>query len=84
MAAHCRYCGRRILWVETHKGNRMPLDPEPSAVGNVILEQAACSEGQLGLRRAYVLRRRDYWAGDRYTPHFTTCPGAERFRRGKW
>ena len=81
MASTCRGCGRPVLWVETSTGKRMPLDPETSATGNVVLEQASSSEGPLGAFRAHVLRRGEVWPGDRYVAHFATCPKAEQFRR---
>ena len=34
----CRSCGAPILWRETHAGRRMPIDPEPVADGNVVIE----------------------------------------------
>lgn len=80
MAAHCRGCGREILWAETRSGKRIPLDPEPSVAGNVVLEQASSSEGGLEVFRALFLAPGSSWPSKRYVSHFSTCPAAARFR----
>ena len=57
----------------TEKGKRIPLDPEPTPTGNVILADDV----------AIVLRhgapRLDN--EDRYTTHFATCPNAAEHRK---
>jgi hypothetical protein len=59
----------------------MPIDPEPNPLGNVVLEQASCSEGRLELVRPYVLKKGQEWPGVRWIHHRATCPKAQEARR---
>lgn len=34
-AAHCRSCGAAVIWAETEKGKRIPVDPTPVEGGNI-------------------------------------------------
>lgn len=33
----CRSCGAEVLWAKTRAGKAMPVDPEPTAEGNVLV-----------------------------------------------
>lgn len=33
----CRSCSKFVRWVDTRSGKKMPLDPDPSPRGNVVL-----------------------------------------------
>lgn len=70
--AGCKSCGADVLWVETRKGKRMPLDPEENSAGNVVIE----ADG-----KAAVLPPGAQYSGPRYASHFETCPDAQRWRR---
>ena len=75
----CKSCGAAIRWVTTLMGSRMPIDPEPSKQGNVLLvrggTQARVVKSGADCRH---LRER----GDKlYTTHFVTCPQAGEHRR---
>lgn len=69
---HCRSCHRLIRWVDTERGKRMPIDPDPVPDGNVILISG----------RAHVLGRSEVapLSTKRYQAHFRTCENARAFR----
>jgi len=69
----CRSCGAPILWAKTAKGKAIPLDPEPSQVGNIELD---------GQTARYVSPDMNA-LGRRYVSHFSTCPAASEHRRRK-
>ncbi len=67
----CRSCGQAVLWVEIlGSGKKNPLDPLPTADGNVVL---------VGDGKAEALRKDSHRAeGElRYISHFATCPNAK-------
>lgn len=76
----CRSCREPILWAVTKNDRRMPVNPEPSDAGNVML---ARQDGEL---RAAVLGHNQA-AGARdsgvalHTPHWRDCPNADDHRR---
>lgn len=74
MPDHCRTCRARIRWATTTGGVPIPLDHEPSATGNLRLDEHG---------RASVVPAvdRDLYAGELYTTHFATCPYAEEHWR---
>ena len=70
-------CGARIFFARTPAGKLMPLDAEAAPDGTVGLDQQ---------RRAIVNPIEDDRCGpERYRPHWSTCPNADRHRkpRGK-
>lgn len=78
----CGSCGATIRWAITCQRKRMPIDPEPTRRGNVVLQPGT---GPKGEDIAYVL------AGERLaeakaagvelrTSHFATCPQAAEWR----
>lgn len=68
----CRSCGAPIRWVKTAKGRSMPIDSEPVANGNVIIDS---SGNAVVVGSANVIPDTD-----RFTSHFTTCPQADEWR----
>ena len=75
----CGSCGAPIVWAKTQRGERMPIDAEPSDTGNVLLT------GQPPQRRAGVLSRGQAEGaravGQRlHLSHFATCPHAGSHR----
>ena len=83
-------CGAEILWVNSRKyvtegghhrgGKGVPLDPEPNSAGNVVLEP-----GDDGKPVAVVLANdaAERYTGDKYMPHWKTCPDRDMFRKKK-
>ncbi len=76
-ASTCGSCGAPIRWGVTYSGKRMPIDPEPSELGNVrVFGDGRCAALGLTDIEAYRL------AGiPLYLSHFATCPHAARHRR---
>ena len=73
----CTSCGQSILWRRTDNGQRIPINPEPSERGNVILS---------GPVRAYVLTKAEIEKARQagavlFLVHFATCPNAREHRR---
>jgi hypothetical protein len=78
--AACRSCGAPVLWITVHPGGRrMPVDAEPVAGGNLLVDLVA--------RRGLVLTA-DHLAvvleetpdEPLYRSHFATCPDAILWR----
>lgn len=79
--SHCRACSARIFFAKTSKSERMPIDYEPVANGNLAVTASAN-----GLPTAVVLRlaqavgmRAD--GKPTYVSHFAGCPAADAFRK---
>lgn len=73
----CRSCGAAIVWaVSTSSGKRMPLDAEPTAQGNVILDSATEPYSA-------VVQRGPIADGSGHLSHFVTCPNAASWRKKK-
>lgn len=78
--SRCESCDAEIIWARTQRGERMPLDAEPSESGNVLLT------GQPPKRRAGVLTRGQAEGaravGQRlHLSHFASCPMASAHRK---
>lgn len=78
MTARCRSCQAEIVWAETERGKRMPVDAAPNPRnGSIVLRERA---GEAPLAIAGVPD--EAFPGEpRYTSHFATCPEAARWRR---
>lgn len=75
----CTKCKKPVRWVYTESGRRMPLDPIPTADGNIVYW------GE-GTDRVRVLKKADeddlFLSGlQRYKSHFATCPAADKLRK---
>lgn len=79
--AKCKGCGRDIFWTRTPKGKAMPVDavpvkywPDRNGPGKIVLingELLSCRfEGP------------EETAQMGCTPHWATCPAADKFRKG--
>ena len=75
----CRSCGAPIIWVETERERKMPIDRMPTEDGNVeIIGMKA------GVQIVKVHRNANtpaLFAERRYTSHFVTCPNADEWRQ---
>ena len=74
MPDECRSCHQPIVWVETTKGRRMPVDPEPVYAGNIVLRDRE------HLPPLELYRKPDEGT-KRYISHFVTCPQRDKWRR---
>jgi len=78
----CRSCGAVVVWAVTPRGKQMPVDVEPSPVGNLIL---VAPELQTDPPRVLMLHtdseRAEVEPGQLRTSHFATCPNGPAHRR---
>jgi hypothetical protein len=80
----CRSCSAKILWVETEKGKRMPLDAQPSPKGTFELRTEGPFTRPNGTRieSGVPLAVYDPDANEeRYESHFSTCPDRKTWRK---
>lgn len=76
----CRSCEAEIIWVETEKGKKMPIDADPSADGRFELS----SDGKsVHCHPAGVAAQLRVLGRDLYSSHFETCPDSEGWRRSR-
>jgi hypothetical protein len=76
--APCGSCGAPMIWAETVNGRRMPVDPEPTSDGNVLLTDRTHLLRQplaTVLKAAKCFGRRDLRKS-----HFVTCPHSTMWR----
>lgn len=75
--SECRSCEAEIIWVETEKGRRMPIDADPSPGGRFALSAD-------GKTVAFVPPHSSVGGrGDLHCSHFETCPEAEAWKRSR-
>lgn len=70
----CRSCEAEIIWVETEKGKRMPIDAEPGPGGRFTL-----SDDGKTVAFVHTHMARD----DLYSSHFETCPDSKDWKRSR-
>jgi len=74
MSDSCRSCGAAITWVKTSAGKTMPVDAEPVADGNLVIEDGVVrylSSNQVAM----------FVPANKYKSHFATCPNASEHRK---
>lgn len=72
----CDGCGAPIIWASTNRGEKMPVDEQPSTDGNVLLRMLG------GKPHAEVVRNPAKLFGKvARKSHFASCPVASQFRR---
>lgn len=90
--SECRSCSAAIIWAQTQKGKRMPVDAKPVENGNIRLEERMVrSEDQYGIPSYHGILTAIYEGkeqGDlfgeeipRYVSHFVTCDDAKDWRK---
>lgn len=74
----CKHCNRMVAWCRSENGNPIPLDPDPTDTGNIVV---AYQDGKLV---GHVLHKGET-PGDGvvYISHFATCPVINRLRNTK-
>lgn len=69
----CRSCSAPIVWaVHFETGKKMPIDADPSWIGDLILDGGAGT-----WRKAVIVEA----PGFRWISHFATCPNAADWRK---
>jgi hypothetical protein len=74
-------CDAEIFWVETQKGKLMPVDAEPTGIGNIVIVGRTLT-GAVSVRYLSTREMEDS-TENRYTSHFATCVDAARYRRNR-
>lgn len=77
----CRHCAAEVLWAHTEQGRSIPLDPEPSAKGTLVLEygpERAPHDGVIPHVPRIAVRARpgERLGQPRYVNHTSSCPKA--------
>ena len=80
----CQSCKAEIVWAETERGRRMPVDVARSEKGNLLL-YGEIIVGDETITPPYRVRvatadERGYLKGNLWTSHFATCPDAAEHR----
>lgn len=83
----CSSCHQRVWWVRSAAtGRAMPLDPDPTADGNVVIERGAAVVLPRQRDTGPTLFEQEPPPPDdrpRYTSHFATCPNAASHRKAR-
>ncbi len=74
--AECRRCHAEIIWCRTGRGKKMPVDAEPTADGQFVIE----GDDHDPLVRRLPNDAAATYTGEKHTSHFATCPNADEFR----
>lgn len=79
--SRCRSCEAEIIWTETTKGRKMPVDAEPATDRQAKMLFVLSGEDPPLAMYAMPIDR----AGDEplYASHFSTCPNADQHRKGR-
>ena len=86
----CKSCGADIIWIKTAAGKNMPCDAQPISYDTAHPATAECVQGGRQVltlvtpdgritRGIYNPESEKYG----YLSHFSTCPNADSFRKGK-
>jgi len=83
MRGNCRSCGDDIFWARTEYGQWMPLNPEPTVEGSVVILPGSDDEIARVETKEEKTRRLASEPAVRFAfvPHWVTCPDAARWRK---
>lgn len=76
----CRSCGAEIMWIETKKGKKMPLDAEPLHQQELDPKLTYATFTDTGEYRCYKGDEIAVLSKPLYTSHFATCPQSDDWR----
>lgn len=90
--ARCGSCPATVVWAVTANRRAIPVNPTPSATGNLLLELQTITPDEAWDKReneqlvAHTLRRNQILGAladgqQLYTTHFADCPRATEHRR---
>ena len=77
----CKSCGKPIVWIRTTKGKSMPCDAEPVAYKEVKGGKKKIVTPNGEVISCTFDAKPDDITGIGYTPHWSTCPQANSFRK---
>jgi hypothetical protein len=81
VAEQCRSCKASVIWAVSEKGKRIPMDADPVADGNFILEYSAVGEPPVARPRNATIGTVEFRDGLGFKSHFATCPDAGEWRK---
>ncbi len=76
----CRKCGTTILLMDTFKGKRMPVDPEPVTFAPDVRQAARFVTEEGDIVRGVMVEEDDPDRHDGYICHYDTCKSEKRGR----
>ncbi|MDF3309787.1 hypothetical protein P3H15_32735 [Rhodococcus sp. T2V] len=77
----CRSCREPIVWTVTkHSGKRLPVNPEPTEKGDVLVEHRG-SVLYSGIVLAAYREQQLKDGNPLYLSHFATCPQSAQWRK---
>jgi hypothetical protein len=79
--AQCRSCKAEVIWADTAKGKRMPVDATPNPAGTVVLVDQGVTNPPLAMVIHTEQEQASAPPESLHTSHFATCPNADRHRR---
>jgi len=81
-SSSCRTCHRPIVWARSvPNGKNIPLDPDPTPRGNLVLKTIGIDAKGGVLFDAFVIDEADRALyATLYQSHFVTCPYADQHR----
>lgn len=80
--AKCGHCPRLIVWARTDAGKPMPVDADYSTAGNVMLYRDDDGVVRAKVGKAGQLPMDAPPGAELHMPHFATCTGWPKKRRG--
>jgi hypothetical protein len=77
--SECRSCGAPIIWTVTEKGNRMPIDAEPSSDGRFRKERVLPNGDKL----VHFVKDSELVENTArlYASHFQSCPDSKDWKK---
>lgn len=79
--SQCRSCKAEVIWTDTAKGKRMPVDATPNPAGNVVLVDQGVTSPPLAIVIHTEREQAEAPPDSLHTSHFQTCPNAAKHRR---
>lgn len=77
----CRSCQAPIFFAITTKGQRMPLDPQPTADGNILVTNGLDASGKPARFAEQIDRATQPPGKALYRSHFASCTDPTAHRR---
>ena len=77
----CKACGAAIIWIRTRAGRSMPCNADAK---NYIVKPGGSAKIVTpggDVISAEIIRNPSEASGWGYTPHWSTCPAADNFKR---
>ncbi len=82
--AKCKGCGKEIVFIRTESGKSMPCD-----IDKIMYWEDKKAKGKIVTSNGMVISSKfdgepEEATGIGYLPHWSTCPNAKEFKKGRW